>query len=141
MMSENSFLILLCAAFGATAIGLFGGSVLSFVNARNFLRRAKRTEGVVIENALAENSDGGAKYLPIVFFQTGNAQHTLAGRTATNPPLYRVGDRVIVCFSPENPNNAKIYSQWEIYHNVWLFLLFDAAAFVAALVLYYAAHH
>lgn len=140
-MNENSILILLCAAFGLTAIGLFACGVLSFLKAQAFLRRASKAVGVVVENATAKNSDDGTTYVPVVLFQSNNFRHTVTGRTATNPPIYCVGEHVPVCFLPENPQNAKIYSLWEIYHNVWLFLIFDAAAFVVATVLYYAASH
>jgi hypothetical protein len=140
-MSENSILILLCAAFALTAIGLLIGCISSFLKASAFLRRALLTDGVVVQNALAKNSDDGETYLPVVLFATQNGQRTLTGKTATNPPVYSVGERVGVCFAPENPNDARIYSLWEIYHNAWLFLLFDAAAFITAFVLYYAAHH
>jgi hypothetical protein len=140
-MNEQLILILLSVAFAVTAIGLFFGGVLSFVRARAFLRGAARTDGVVIENALAKNSDGGATYVPVVEFSAGERGHRITGRTGTNPPSYEIGERVEVCFSPWRPSEAKIHSYLEIYSSVLLFSIFDAAALVTAAVLYYAAGH
>jgi hypothetical protein len=140
-MSEHTLLILLSAAFALTTVGLLIGGAVSFVRARRFLRGAAQTVGVVVANATARNSDDGVTYVPVVSFAAKNEPRSLIGKTATDPPVYTIGDRVTVCFSPENPSDAKIYSVWEIYHNALLFLFFDAAAFITAAVLYYAARH
>ena len=141
-MSENLILLMLCAAFLIAAIGLFFGGALGFIHARKFLGGAAKTSGVIVENAISKNSDDGTAYVPIVSFAAENGnRYTLTGKTATCPPIYDVGERVTVCYAPEHPENAKIYSVWEIYHNAFLFLFFVAAAFIAAAMLYYAAHH
>lgn len=138
-MKEHTLLILLSGAFALATIGLLVGVALSFVRARRFLRVAAQVAGVVVANATARSDDDGETYVPVVAFAAQNEQRSLVGKTATNPPVYTVGDRVTVCYSPENPNDARIYSVWEIYHSVWLFLIFDAMAFVFAAVLYLAA--
>ena len=56
-MNEQMLLILLSVAFALTTIGLFLGGVLSFIRARAFLNGTARTNGVVIENAVAKGSD------------------------------------------------------------------------------------
>ena len=131
---------LFVAALSLIAFGLLCRAVLSVVKARVFLQHAEKTKGIVTGFAQGKDSKGGATYLPIVsFFLAGNRRHQPIGTIGANPPAYRIGNKVTVCYLPKRPHDAKIYSFFDIYSTALLNLIFSTVALVTTVVVYLAA--
>jgi hypothetical protein len=129
-MSLNSHLILVFAILSFASIGFFAGALWCFFRTRLFLRAARETEGVVVANAIARNSDSGETFVPIVQFVTaGNARIEITGRMGANPPAYRVGALVRIAYLPKRPHEARILTFFGLY---WLPLMFASFSVVLA---------
>lgn len=132
-MKNETFLVV--AILSLAAVGFFAGALFCCLKTRSFLRAARRTEGVVVANAAARNSDGGETFVPIVQFATaGDARVEIAGRVASNPPAYRIGERVRVAYLPKRPHDARILTFFNLYWLPLMFLIFAAATAFAAMI-------
>lgn len=82
-----------------------------------FLQRAARAEGEVIELRQTRDSDGDLLYRPVIAFVTQNGERvvTEAG-SASNPPSHRVGDRVALYYDPASPDQIRLDS----FSDLWL---------------------
>ncbi len=97
-----------------SAILLLTGSLFAGVGAYLYFQQANlektglQTEGIVI--ALVENSDSdGSTYAPVFQFKTRNGRvFEVQSNNFSNPPAYKVGQRVTVMYPPESPAEAQI---------------------------------
>ena len=88
-------------------------AALSFLHTRQFVHSSSAGDGVVIENVWRESSgrSRGGSYYPRVRFRTGSGQDfVIISSTGSSPPSFRVGERVQVLYSPDNPTRARIDS-------------------------------
>lgn len=92
----------------------------------------EKTEGTVVRLNEQSDSEGGCcTYVPIVEFEAGGRAYSFEGGTASDPPAYRVGERVPVLYDPADPETAQI-DKWS---ERWLFpILIIPAMLIAALV-------
>ncbi|RJP46818.1 MAG: DUF3592 domain-containing protein [Anaerolineaceae bacterium] len=92
----------------------------------------EKTEGTVVRLNEQSDSEGGCcTYVPIVEFDAGGRAFSFEGGTASDPPAYRVGERMPVLYDPANPETAQI-DKWS---ERWLFpILIIPAMLIAALV-------
>ena len=91
---------------GAVMIGLAGFFVS---RTRRFLRTAVEATGTILELVESSGSEGGTTYSAVVEFQAAD------GRTirweesmASNPPVGRKGDRLLMKYDRANPQRARI---------------------------------
>ena len=78
----------------------------------------EKTEGTVVRLNEQSDSEGGCcTYVPIVEFNAGGRAYSFDGGTASDPPAYRVGERVPVIYDPSDPQTAQI-DKWS---ERWLF--------------------
>ena len=110
-------LLLLVAALG---IGI--GSLVSFANTIAFVRSALIAPGTVIElvGRPCDPKDRGTCYAPRVLFTdpaTGRRIEFLS-RVATDPPAFRVGERLMVLYSPDDPGAAMVQGFFSIWGGV-----------------------
>lgn len=92
----------------------------------------EKTEGTVVRLNEQSDSEGGCcTYVPIVEFEAGGRAYSFEDGTASDPPAYRVGERVPVLYDPADPETAQI-DKWS---ERWLFpILIIPAMLIAALV-------
>ena len=92
----------------------------------------EKTEGTVVRLNEQSDSEGGCcTYVPIVEFEAGGRAYSFEGGTASDPPAYRVGERVPVLYDPADPETAQI-DKWS---ERWLFpILIIPAMLIATLV-------
>lgn len=102
------------------------------------METASRAPGVVVEVVRHRDSEGDDVYSPVV-------EYTLpSGRTArfeenlrSSPPSHRVGDSVEVLYNPEDPNEARINSTFNVWFGPGLLLslgmCFSSVAFFVGL--------
>jgi len=95
--------ILLLAGVGL----LFLGAHLHQKTAE-FLARAVRAPGSVVQLATNHSSDGADTYAPVVEFEHQGRKYTFKDSISSNPPSYRRGDAVGVLYDPDRPRDARI---------------------------------
>lgn len=89
-----------------------------------------RTSGTVVENRELQDSEGRS-YTPIVEFQADGRAIRFEGQNSSDPPAYRVGQRVEVIYDPAQPERARIYR----FSELWLApLLLTLVAVVGGLL-------
>jgi hypothetical protein len=65
------------------------------------------TEGVVID--MDESSgDGSPTYSPVVEYHINGQTYTFEGGISSNPPQYRVGERITIRYDKDDPSKAQI---------------------------------
>ena len=70
------------------------------------------TEGVVIEME-ESNGEDGVSWSPVVEFRVDGQAYQFDGGVSSNPPEYKVGDRVAVRYLRSDPGGAQIDSWTE----------------------------
>src|SRR6185369_15947345 len=97
-----------------TALGFVATSAVLFwalVRRHRRLYWAK-SEGEVVE--MDADSSGG--YSPVVVYEPSPGEKVrFSGNVVTNPPRYKVGDKVVVVFDPDDPGGALIDRALEHY--------------------------
>jgi hypothetical protein len=75
--------------------------------------------------------DSGVTYAPVIGYEVGGRAYTFTSGNSSDPPAYRVGERVEVLYDPGDPTRARIDSWWEL----WLMpVVLGGAAVVVAVV-------
>jgi hypothetical protein len=90
------------------------------------------TPGIVARMEESSDSEGGCcVYSPVIEFAAGGQTYTFEGGNASNPPQYKVGQRVNVRYDPADPNTAQVDSFFER----WLFpIIIIPVMLLAALI-------
>lgn len=119
--------------FGALFVGI---GFFVWQDNRSFVSKAATAEGIVVEmrSRTSRDSDGDVSttYYPVVRFQPEFGEPiTFAANFSTNPPEYRVEDRVTVYYNPSDPTDARLSSAGL---SVWLPLIFGIVGGVAFVV-------
>jgi len=73
-----------------------------------FLAKAVRAPGVVVEMATNHSSDGADTYAPVVDFEHQGRKYTFKDTISSNPPSFRRGEAVGVLYDPDQPRDARI---------------------------------
>ena len=92
---------------------MLAGAALSFMHTRQFVHSSSVGDGVVIENVWRESSGRrrSGSFYPRVRYRTMSGQDfVIISNTGSRPPSFRVGERVQILYSPDNPTRARIDS-------------------------------
>jgi hypothetical protein len=106
--------------FPLIGVGLLGGAVWQVIVANRFKATARPAIGEVVGYSEYDStdSDGHTSHLydPIVRF-TAEPERVVEKQTGigSSPRPYRVGQRLKLLYSPENPEDYKINSPFQIY--------------------------
>ena len=120
---------------------VFAGVGLVFVlvslwnvrSTKQFLAQSETAHGEVIDLVLGSSRTGdsgtsSSVYYPVVRFATHEGEYIeFQSGIGSQPPAYRVGDRVTVRYRPDNPYRAKIDSFFQLW---FLSVLFGGLGFV-----------
>jgi hypothetical protein len=94
-----------------TALGILAITFAVYLGMEraNFLETALKTDGKVIE-LIESRSDDSYVYYPRVEFSLTGTDRVISFRheSGSNPPSYKVGEKVQVLYDPENPHDAII---------------------------------
>lgn len=118
------------AAIGAILLAV--GFGIGIQNA-SFASRAKETEGVVVDLIWRSGSQGSTA-APRVRYVHNGRRYEFTGNVSSNPPAYRVGEKVVVLYDPEKPSEAKIRGFWELCMPPAAFALLGLVSCVAVAV-------
>lgn len=91
------------------------------------------TTGTVVSLEESNDSEGGCcVYSPVVEFEADGRTYSFEGENASDPPAYKVGERVEVIFDPADPDTAQI-NKWT---ERWLFpIIIIPVMILAALIM------
>ena len=70
------------------------------------MRCTEETIGTVVDNVRHDTTDLESAYFPIIEYQVGDRTISQESKSGQYPPEYNVGDKVIICY---NPNNVTEY--------------------------------
>jgi len=101
--------------FAVVGMGLLIGGAFAFQHTRRFLATAITAQGVVKENVPHQEHDKNNNikwvYYPRISFRTSDGQElSFMSDAGSNPPSYRVNDRVAVVYDPHQPEHADVNS-------------------------------
>ena len=109
MDDSGGTVLLVGVIFLATGAVMIGLAIFFFTRTRRFLRTAAEATGTIVDLLESSGSEGGTAYSAVVEFQTAD------GRTirweesmASNPPVGRKGDPVLMKYDPANPSKARV---------------------------------
>ncbi|MBY0550849.1 MAG: DUF3592 domain-containing protein [Candidatus Obscuribacterales bacterium] len=112
-------------------LGLIFGSVsyFTFTCSRSLVEGGKAAEGTVTDLVHSK------AYTPVVRFQTESGE-TIEGQSqfGSNPPQFKVQDKVRVFYKESNPKEWTIDSWWDLYFLPVMFGAFSGALFLAAAI-------
>jgi len=88
-------------------LGFFGWGIYAAYTAYRLETNGVVTEGTVVQMD-ASTTDGNTTYSPIIEFQANGQSISFDGNISSNPPQYKVGDKVNVRYDKDDPATAQI---------------------------------
>jgi len=82
---------------------------------------------VVTENKLVRSTDekgSSMMYQPVMEIKSGNQTFSYSPNFRSNPPQYKVGEKVPVVFEAANPQSARIVSFWGLHLGSLILMVF-----------------
>lgn len=124
------------SVFGAF-FGLAIGVVFVIIGASMLSNRAEfKKTGIpvtaTVTNVIAHKSSDSTTFRPELEFQTKDGRTIqVIHSTGSNPPRYKVGDKVEIYYSPELPENIMLESESLIFP--WIFIILGGIVGLAML--------
>ncbi|MGI8545316.1 MAG: DUF3592 domain-containing protein [Aridibacter sp.] len=125
-----TFLFLIAAGLVLSFIGVF-----FWHRTKTFVGRSVKTEGLIM--GFDESTDDGISYAPIIRFTTNDGSTLkFTDSVYSNPPGYKVGERVKIFYHQSNYKDARVAAFSRLYFLPVLLMLtavifFGSALFVA----------
>ena len=95
---------------GIAVLGLFWAFVVgavcvwAYLHRHNEIESSIRCEGTIVELKKRSNSDG-AKFIPVFsYVDSKGIEHRCSAKWSSNPPAYKVGDKVNILSFPSKTN-------------------------------------
>lgn len=117
-MLKNKLLVFVGITFLLVDLIFLGVGIYLTYDAYKFTHTARTAVGIVTAIPFHSSSDGdsGGVYYPVIEFTADNGQaveyHSTSG---SNPPEFRVGEKVNIFYDPADPQNAKIDSFLDLW--------------------------
>jgi hypothetical protein len=93
--------------FSLIGIGLLLGAIAMVVSTMNFRTKASATQGVVVDMIQSGGGSSGVMYKPVYEYQDQNGRtHRYTPSASSNPPAHRMGERMLIYFDPQHPEEA-----------------------------------
>ncbi len=102
-------------AFGALGVILLATAAVLTVRTRSFLANAAIADGVVVEIVWRSGGESDSAHPRVRFQAAGGRQMEFVGEVGSNPPAFRVSDRVRVFYDTANPAKASIDSIGQLW--------------------------
>ncbi len=112
---------------------LLAGAWFGFANI-TFLQKADRAPGVVTEIVGQRGARGAMLYYPVVRFQPSGRSTGIVFKAKPGlwPSPFDTGDRVVVAYDPDDPDDARIVSFWMLWFLPGIMILFGLGCLFAA---------
>jgi Protein of unknown function (DUF3592) len=103
--------------FSFIGIGMLIGAFFIYKNTNDFIEKAITTDGVVIELVQSQSSDySTASFSPLVAFKNQNGEEIeFKSSSSSSPANFDIGEKVIVYYELQNPQNARIKAFFELW--------------------------
>lgn len=103
-------LVIIKYVFALIGLGLLVAALAMAMDTRDFLGRAARAQGTVIDLVSQRSSDNAVSYHPEVAFSDNQGSNVhFVSPSGSNPPSYHRGERVEVLYLPDEPEKARIH--------------------------------
>jgi len=105
--------ILLIVAFALICFALF-----QYTETSKLLTEGFKTSATVIE-FIEESGDDGNTFKPVFeYFDRNNYKHIFKGEVSSNPPAYKLNEKVTIVYNPKEIDVQKVVSYWGLYRSV-----------------------
>jgi len=103
---------IIAGAFFVLALALVGGALLDAGATLRLLHGRVETDGRIVDVQMVHRvRKSGYKYMPVFRFVMQNGQsYMVRSNKGANPPAFKVGDAVKVCYNRDHPELAVIDS-------------------------------
>lgn len=133
-LPKNTLKRLSAAFLTVGGVALFVAGLWFGISDFTFLRKADRAPGVVIEIVGKRGARGAMLYYPVVRFRPSGASTGIVfmAKPGLWPSPFDTGDRVVIAYHPNDPDDAKIVSFWMLWFLPGVMILSGMACFWAA---------
>ena len=109
--------IIVLSIFMLIGLGLLTGGGLSFKHTSEFISQALRAQGEIVELQFSRgDSKSSGSYYPVVkFLTTDGKEITFKSGTGSNPAGFKLGDKVEVYYSANEPSKAEINTFFRLW--------------------------
>jgi uncharacterized Tic20 family protein len=87
-----------------------------YTSTTNFLNKAEKTNGTVLDVVERKTSDGTTYYPVYSFVDIYGTKHKVYSKSGSYPPQYAVGDPISIIYDPDNPEEIKMDS----FGSIWV---------------------
>ena len=104
--------------WGFIAVAVITLTISFFVyrHVHGFVQSASRAQATITKLTERRDHDSDIVYYPVFTFKDSKGQtHEIDSSSGQYPPAYKVGDTVTVLYQPEQPENAKLDSFFDIW--------------------------
>ncbi|MBV2227343.1 DUF3592 domain-containing protein [Sphingobacterium sp. NPDC055346] len=106
---------------------LLGFSISLYLKTKKMLAKGVYGSAVVIENKLVRSTDEkgtSMMYQPVMEIKAGEKTYPFSPNFRSNPPQYKVGEKVPVVYEASEPQSARIVSYWGLHLGSIILMLF-----------------
>ncbi len=106
------------------------GAIVGVVGERQFMSRAVKVSGTVVQLVSSIDSKNNTSYQPVVeYTTTDNQQYSYTSNVKSNPATHQVGDKVDVYYDPADPSSVVIAGETNS-----VYLILGGIGFALALI-------
>jgi hypothetical protein len=122
MWFKQNALLLIAVIFLFVGVPFAFFSCFQLVSTSNFLKIAVKTQAQVTDLVATYDNHGNRLYSPQVTFTTPDGiSHQYQSTNASNPPEFRINQKIPIYFNPQNANDVKIDTFFDIWGMPLLF--------------------
>jgi len=113
---------LLPRIFAAVGVVLLAITLWVYSREQAFVAGASHVTGTVVDLSRGSGSSGGSVYYPVFAFRTDRGDSVqVRANAGSNPPSWRVGDRVEVLYDPADPQAARMAGFFHLHIGSFVF--------------------
>jgi hypothetical protein len=111
LVKERNFIGIFVLVLGLAGLGLLTGAYFAIRSELSFRASALSASGTVVDLIRTTDSRRTTVYRPVFeFTDRTDRVYRITGSVASDPPSYERGEKVTVCYRPDNPENAQLDS-------------------------------
>jgi hypothetical protein len=95
-------------------VGMLGIALWYGYTSYNLVSTGATVSAIVTENRAVSDEDG-TSYKPVFSYVVDDRTYTYESINSSDPPAYRVGDRVTLRYDRANPALARVDNIWELW--------------------------
>ncbi len=96
-------------------------AVKEYSKSINLVRGGVKSTARVIE-LITVSGDDGNTYKPVFEYKRGTSTQIFESKVSSNPPAYKIGEKVKVVYNPRKIDEVKVVSYWGLYRTTIILL-------------------